>query len=61
MDLHDDHDDDTFPPAYRELLEPSAPTPKAMRAWALERGFVVGARGPVPTEVRKAYQEAAQS
>jgi len=54
-------DDDAFPPAYRELVEPSQPTPKAMRAWALERGFVVGARGPVPVEVRAAYTEATRS
>lgn len=54
-------DDDSYPPAYRELVEPSQPTPKAMRAWALTHGFVVGARGPVPAEVRKAYQEASQS
>ena len=41
-------DDDTYPPAYRELVEPSQPTPKAVRAWALERGLYVGKRGRIP-------------
>jgi len=46
-------DDDTNPPAYRELVEPSQPTPKAIRAWALEKGL--------PVDVLLAYQEASQS
>ena len=43
-------DDDTYPPAYRELVEPSQPTPKAIRAWALEKGLVVGKRGKLPLQ-----------
>lgn len=54
-------DDDTFPPAYRELVEPSQPTPKAIRAWALARGLDVGKRGRISAEVKLAYQQAAQS
>ncbi len=54
-------DDDTFPPAFRELVEPSHPNPRAMRAWALEQGFAVGRRGPVTSEVKKAYEEATRS
>jgi hypothetical protein len=53
--------DDTFPPAYRELVEPSQPAPKAIRAWALERGLVVGKRGRLPGDVVLAYQEATRS
>jgi hypothetical protein len=54
-------DDDTFPPAYRELVEPSQPSPKLIRAWALERGLVVGKRGRIPADVQLAYQEATRS
>lgn len=54
-------DDDTYPTPYRELVEPSQPSPKAMRAWALERGLVVGKRGRIPADVQIAYQEANQS
>ena len=54
-------DDDTYPPAYRELVEPSQPTPKAIRAWALEKGLVVGKRGRIPADVALAYNEARQS
>ena len=54
-------DDDTYPPAYRELVEPSQPTPKAIRAWALEKGLPVGKRGKLPVDVVLAYQEASQS
>jgi hypothetical protein len=54
-------DDDTLPPAYRELVEPSQPTPKAIRAWALEKGLVVGKRGRIPADVQLAYQESTQS
>lgn len=54
-------DDDTFPPAYRELVEPSQPTPKAIRAWALERGLQVGKRGRIPADVTLAYMQARQS
>jgi len=54
-------DDDIYPPAYRELVEPSQPTPKANRAWALEKGLIVGKRGRISADVRLAYQEASQS
>jgi hypothetical protein len=54
-------DDDTYPTPYRELVEPSQPSPKAMRAWALERGLVVGKRGRIPADVQIAYQEATRS
>ena len=54
-------DDDTFPPAYRELVEPSQPTPKAIRAWALAKGLHVGKRGRIPADVELAYNEARQS
>jgi hypothetical protein len=54
-------DDDTFPPAYRELIEPSQPSPQVIRAWALERGLVVGKRGRLPGDVVLAYQEATRS
>lgn len=56
-----DDEDDTYPPAYRELVEPSQPTPKAIRAWALERGLHVGKRGRIPADVELAYQQARQS
>jgi hypothetical protein len=32
-----------------------------MRAWALERGLVVGKRGRIPADVQLAYQEATRS
>ena len=54
-------DDDTYPPAYRELVEPSQPTPQAGRAWALERGLYVGKRGRIPADVTLAYNEARQA
>jgi hypothetical protein len=54
-------DEDIYPPAYRELVEPSQPTPKAIRAWALEKGLIVGKRGRISADVRLAYQEASQS
>ena len=54
-------DDDTYPPAYRELVEPSQPTPKAIRAWALAKGLHVGKRGRIPADVALAYNEARQS
>ena len=56
-----DDDDDTFPTPYKELLEPSQPTPKAIRAWALERGLPVGKRGRIPADVQLAYQESTRS
>lgn len=54
-------DDDSYPPAYRELVEPSQPTPKAIRAWALASGMHVGKRGRIPADVTLAYQQARQS
>ena len=54
-------DEDSYPPAYRELVEPSQPTPKAVRAWALERGLYVGKRGRIPADVELAYNEARQA
>ena len=54
-------DEDIYPPAFRELVEPSQPTPKAIRAWALEKGLIVGKRGRISADVRLAYQEASQS
>ena len=54
-------DDDTYPPAYRELVEPSQPPPKAIRAWAVAKGLHVGKRGRIPADVALAYNEARQS
>ena len=48
-------DDEDFPQPYRELLEPTQPTPKAVRAWALSRGLPVGKRGRIPSDVVLAY------
>lgn len=48
-------DDEDFPQPYRELLEPTQPTPKAVRAWALSRGLPVGKRGRIPSDVTLAY------
>ena len=53
-------DDEDYPKPYRELVEPTQPTPKAIRAWALEVGLPVGKRGPLPTDLRLAYDEAHQ-
>lgn len=80
-----DDEDDTYPPAYREMvlsvqqierleaiqqavakvltgyptydpyLEPSQPTPMAIRAWALEVGLPVGRRGRIPADVILAF------
>lgn len=54
-------DDDNYPPAYRELVEPSQPTPKAIRAWAKTTGLYVGTRGRIPADVELAYMQARQS
>ena len=51
-------DDDDFAPAYKELVEPSQPTPRAIREWATARGLVVGKRGRIPGDLRLAYIEA---
>ena len=40
---------------FKELVEPTQPTPKAIRAWALEKGLPVGKRGRIPTDVVLAY------
>ena len=59
INLTDDPaDDDTYPPAYRELVEPSQPTPKAIRAWALGKGLPVGKRGRIPADIELAYMQA---
>ena len=50
-----DDEDDTYPPAYREMVEPSQPTPMAIRAWALEVGLPVGRRGRIPADVILAF------
>jgi hypothetical protein len=62
----DDHtdepdDDESFPPAYKELAEPTHATPNAIRAWALIKGLPVGKRGPIPTDVALAYEQARDS
>lgn len=54
-------EDDAFPTPYKELLEPTAPSPKAIRAWALEQGLHVGKRGRIPGDVELAYMQARQS
>lgn len=54
-------DDDNYPPAYRELVEPTQPTPKAIRAWAKGVGLHVGKRGRIPADVELAYLQARQS
>jgi len=41
-----------------ELAPSSGPTPRALRAWAEENGFVVPSRGRVPEIVREAYRAA---
>jgi hypothetical protein len=62
----DDHkdepdDDESFPAAYKELAEPTHATPNAIRAWALIKGLPVGKRGPIPTDVALAYEQARES
>ncbi|QOR70404.1 Lsr2 family protein [Ruania alkalisoli] len=37
------------------LASAAAPTPSAIRAWALEAGYTVSARGRIPAEVRAAF------
>lgn len=54
-------DDDNYPPAYRELVEPTQPSPKAIRAWAKATGLYVGTRGRIPADVELAYNEARQA
>ena len=54
-------DDDNYPPAYRELVEPTQPTPKAIRQWAKTVGLHVGRRGRIPADVELAYMQARQS
>lgn len=61
LDNAPEDDDDSYPPAYRELVEPTQPTPKAIRAWALAKGLHVGKRGRIPSDVALAYNEARQS
>ena len=54
-------DDDDFPPAYRELVEPTNPSPKLVREWAIASGLAVGKRGRIPADITLAYQRAQQS
>ena len=60
-DQKDDDEDESFPPAYKELAEPTHATPTAIRAWALIKGLPVGKRGPIPADVALAYEQARQS
>lgn len=50
-------DDDSFPQPYRELIEPTQPTPRAVRAWALAQGLSVGKRGRIASDVFLAYMQ----
>ena len=54
-------DDDDFPPAYRELVEPTNPSPKLVREWAIAQGLSVGKRGRIPADITLAYQRAQRS
>ena len=58
---HQHDDDEPFPPAYKELAEPTHATPTAIRAWALIKGLPVGKRGPIPADVALAYEQARES
>ena len=57
-DHKDEPEDESFPPAYKELAEPTHATPNAIRAWALIKGLPVGKRGPIPADVALAYIQA---
>lgn len=54
----DPADDEEYAPAYQEVAEPSQPTPRAIRVWALQRGLEVGQRGRIPGDVELAYLQA---
>lgn len=54
-------DDDDFPPAYRELVEPTNPSPKLVREWAITQGLSVGKRGRISADITLAYQRAHRS
>jgi len=54
-------DDDDFPPAYRELVEPTNPSPKLVREWAIAEGLSVGKRGRIRADITLAYQRAQRS
>ena len=54
-------DDDDFPPAYRELVEPTNPSPKLVREWAIAEGLSIGKRGRIPADITLAYQRAQRS
>ena len=57
-DHKDEPEDEGYPPAYKELAEPTHATPNAIRAWALIKGLPVGKRGPIPADVALAYIQA---
>ena len=54
-------DDEDFPPAYRELVEPTNPSPKLVREWANAEGLSIGKRGRIPADITLAYQRAQRS
>ena len=54
------HEDTAFVTTYGESPEPTAPSPKAIRAWALSTGLHVGKRGRIPADVELAYMQARQ-
>lgn len=54
-------DDEDFPPAYRELVEPTNPSPKLVREWANAEGLSIGKRGRIPANITLAYQRAQRS
>jgi len=56
MSLTSEPAEDDFGTPYKELVEPTQPTPRAIRAWALERGLPVGKRGRIPSDVVLAYE-----
>ena len=60
-DHKDEPEDESFPPADKELAEPTHATPNAIRAWALIKGLPVGKRGPIPADVALAFEQARQS
>lgn len=51
-------DHDYEPTPWRELAEPTMPSPKLIRQWALSKGLPIGKRGKIPADVVMAYREA---
>ena len=58
MSLTSEPADDDFGTPYKELVAPSQPTPRAIRAWALEVGLPVGKRGKLSDDLILAYDQA---